>query len=192
MDRVPVVEESHKAVSRVVREGDFAVDATAGNGRDTALLCQLVGASGFVLSVDIQPAALASARETVGRSGWINRCRFECADHTNLAGLVARYGPNRSASVVMFNLGYLPGGDKSIATRPESTAAALRDAASLIRSGGLVSVVVYRGHPGAIEEAESVEAWLRDLDPAEFRVERSGYDTAAAHRPYLALVYRLI
>jgi hypothetical protein len=50
--------------------------------------------------------------------------------------------------LVAFNLGYLPGGDKTIITKPETTLIALEAAKGILMAGGLISLVVYVGHPG--------------------------------------------
>lgn len=58
---------------------------------------------------------------------------------------------------VFFNLGWLPGSDKSIATRPDTTVAAIRAAVGLMdKSRGFLSVAAYRAHPGGREEFEAV------------------------------------
>jgi hypothetical protein len=88
----------------------------------------------------------------------------------------------------MFNLGYLPGGDKTVTTDPDSTVLALGRSAEVLRPGGIVSIVVYRGHPGAVDEAEAVEEWLDGLDPNQFSVFRLGRDGVPPHRPYIAFV----
>ena len=75
----------------------------------------------------------------------------------------------------MFNLGYLPGGDKRITTRAATTVRALADAARLVTPGGLLTALVYRGHPGGPQEAAAVEAASRDLLTRAFAVER--YDS---------------
>ena len=48
----------HDFLRQHVRPGALCIDATAGRGRDTALLCRLSGPDGRVLAFDIQPAAL--------------------------------------------------------------------------------------------------------------------------------------
>jgi hypothetical protein len=50
--------------------------------------------------------------------------------------------------LVAFNLGYLPGGDKEIITRSETTLLALEAAKRILIPQGLISIVVYVGHPG--------------------------------------------
>ena len=53
----------HDVLRRQVREGDFCIDATAGKGRDTALLCRLTGENGRVLAFDVQEDAVRQTRE---------------------------------------------------------------------------------------------------------------------------------
>lgn len=50
--------------------------------------------------------------------------------------------------LVAFNLGYLPGGDKTITTQSQTTVEALHVAKEVLMPGGLISLVVYVGHPG--------------------------------------------
>ena len=88
-------------------------------------------------------------------------------------GAIAGYVGGR-VDAVMFNLGYLPGADKSVITQSATTCAALDQAIRLLRTGGLVSIMVYPGHAGGVKEAEGVTAWLARLPPAyRVRSERS-------------------
>ncbi len=67
-------------------------------------------------------------------------------------------------AAVMFNLGYLPGGgDPSVITEPSSTLAALDSALGLLRKGGIITCVLYPGHPGGAEEAAAVEQYAAAL-----------------------------
>jgi hypothetical protein len=50
-------------------------------------------------------------------------------------------------NVVVYNLGYCPGGDHSITTKSETTIESLKSVAQKLRRGGLISVCCYRGHP---------------------------------------------
>ena len=45
---------AHKIIKEHVKNGDICIDATAGRGNDTALLCSLVGENGKVIAFDIQ------------------------------------------------------------------------------------------------------------------------------------------
>lgn len=45
-----------------------------------------------------------------------------------------------------YNLGWLPGGDKSITTMLEDTLESIEAAQRLVKHGGMISVMLYRGH----------------------------------------------
>lgn len=149
---IRITELAHQRVGEVVRPGDVVVDATVGNGRDTLFLSRCVGGTGTVYGFDIQAEALEQGRARVASEGGGGGKLVLIHDsHANLEQHVAD-----SIRAVMFNLGYLPGGDRSITTQIESTLDAIRQAWTLLQPGGLISVVCYRGHPGGAEEAEAV------------------------------------
>lgn len=177
---------SHLFLRERVRPGDRAVDATCGNGHDTLLLARLVGATGKVWAFDVQESALAATQERLAESGYAGRAELVLAGHERMASVVSE--PVRA---VVFNLGYLPGGEKGTVTSPETTRAALEQASSLILPGGIVTVAVYTGHPGGPEEAEAVEAWAAALPPVRFNVWRCRQLNRPGTAPYLVAVERL-
>ena len=59
----------HEFLRQTVRPGAVCIDATAGKGRDTALLCRLTGPAGRVLAFDIQPAAVAATEALLAAEG---------------------------------------------------------------------------------------------------------------------------
>lgn len=158
-----IVEASHYFVARHVKPGDVCIDATAGNGHDTLFLAGLAGEDGLVHSFDIQEAALAKTEALLSRHEFSVRVRFHLRNHKDVAHLIP--GPVQAA---MFNLGYLPGGDKAITTSAQDSVAALESCLELLAPGGIISIVTYSGHPGGREEEEAVAAWCRGLEPREF------------------------
>lgn len=173
-------EFAHLLVSRHLRPGDRAVDATVGNGHDTLFLAETVGTGGRVDGFEIQPDAIRAAR---ARLQEYPQVILHQAGHETMA---ERLSPGRSA--VMFNLGYFPSGDKGIITRAETTLPALDAALALLVEGGLLTVVVYPGHPGGEEEARAVDAWFARFESGPHRTLRCGPATVspgAAASPYL-------
>lgn len=150
----------------VIREGDMVIDATAGNGHDTVFLAECVGASGRVIAFDIQREAIDSTRRRLEESGMTGRVELHHRSHAEMGELVE---PG-TASVVMFNLGYLPGGDHALATSAEETLRALDAAAKVIRSGGALSVLCYPGHEAGEEEAGAVELFFTRLASGGWRL----------------------
>lgn len=147
---------AHEILRSSVAPGDAVIDATAGNGHDTLFLAQLAAPGGTVFAFDIQPGALANTRRRLEDAGlppetW----QLIPYGHEQMADHIPQRWAGRIAAVV-FNLGYLPGGDKSVTTSPVSTLAAMSAALNLLRPGGTLVAVLYTGHPGGAAEEEAV------------------------------------
>lgn len=80
--------------------------------------------------------------------------------HSRMEEIVPQDSPVR---LVAFNLGYLPGGDKTIITVPKTTEQAMQAASRMVSSGGLISALVYIGHPGGRDELDAVESFASSL-----------------------------
>ena len=168
---------------KYIHFGDTVIDATCGNGNDTLTLAQTVGESGRVIAFDVQKQAIDGtsgllACRQIGPVRIIHKS--EEADvpgnlpgpgvtlvHGSFTGM-RDFVPEEAAAAVVFNLGYLPGGDKATVTRACDTVPALDTALALIRKGGIISVVMYDGHDeGAIEKAAVLE-WAAALDKRQY------------------------
>ena len=155
-----LTEKVHTILTNHLHEGDLAIDATAGNGYDTLFLAEQVGPSGKVIAIDIQDCAIRSTREKLESAGLIDRVKLVTDDHA-AALRELMVNDREKIAAITFNLGYLPGSDKSIQTCEESTEQALAASIQLLSPGGCLCVTAYRGHSGGIAEAETVEAFMR-------------------------------
>ena len=156
-----LVDRAHELLAKALREGDLAIDATAGNGHDVAFLAEQVGNSGKVYAFDLQKDAIEASAKLLADKGLGNVELLPCGHENMIEALPSEI--SGQVAVVTFNLGYLPGGDKSIVTQTATTLPALRAAMNLLRPGGLLAVVAYRGHPGGSEECEAVKEELSTL-----------------------------
>ena len=180
---------AHALWRAVLREGDVAVDATAGNGWDTLTLANLVlgdddadpRREGRVVAFDVQSPALDATRARLDAElspARASRVQLVLASHADMEHHVFPGDANDGdgdgdgdgvgVGVVCFNLGYLPGvgSDKSVVTAPESTLEAARAATRLLRPGGVLTIVGYTGHDGGREEVDAVMRLVSELDPA--------------------------
>ena len=160
-NRPRLTELAHQAIAGVVKPGEVAIDATAGNGHDTCFLAKLVGKVGDVFALDCQAEAIQRTRRRLEENGLANVTLRQC-DHAGIAKVIPAELAGEVAAV-MFNLGYLPGGDKSIITRTESSVTAIRNGLPLLRSGGVLTVMAYPGHEGGNEETSTVEEFVMSL-----------------------------
>lgn len=180
-------EMAHRLVGERLTAGAVTVDATAGNGHDTLFLAGRVGAAGIVYAFDVQRAALDETTRRLATAGEDRQLRLRAAGHETMTGEVAPEHRGRLAAV-MFNLGYLPGGDKSKTTCRETTLSALGQALELLAPAGLMTVVCYPGHPAGAGEASAVARFLGGLEQVDYRVLRYGFENLANAPPFLLAV----
>lgn len=176
---------SHLNLRMFLQPGDRAVDATCGNGGDTLLLAELVGPQGRVWGFDIQQQAITTTRQKLDDAGLGSQVELLQCGHEEIAYRIV--GPLQA---VTFNLGYLPGSDRAIITRPETTVTALRQSLELLAPGGIIAVTVYPGHSGGVIEQRSVDDWASGLDPRSCHVWRMSQLNVATDAPYFILVQR--
>ncbi len=155
-----LTELAHLQLEAQLAPGDCAIDATAGNGYDTVKLAELVGRDGQVIAIDLQAEAIASTRARLNATPLETACELIQDNHAQaLQALVATH--SNKVSAITFNLGYLPGSDKSVQTLSETTLPALDACTALLKPGGLLLVTAYRGHPGGESEAAAVAEWMQ-------------------------------
>ena len=145
----------------------LCVDATCGNGGDTAFLCQLTAPEGRVLGFDIQPEAIASTRRHLEQKG-IPAAKYElhCQSHASLL----QYVQPGTADAVMFNFGWLPGADHAVFSTADSSIPALQAALEAVRPGGVVTAILYSGQVIGTSEKQTVLQFLRALPLKSFTV----------------------
>lgn len=179
------VDFCHLLLKEKVHPGDRVADATCGNGHDTLFLAELVGQSGKVWAFDIQERAISATQLLLRDAGVLDRVELVHAGHESIAAAV----PERLRAVV-FNLGYLPRGDKSLITKPGTTVAALQGASELLLPEGVLVIVAYTGHPGGHEESRAVEEWAVGLSSGEWHVWRCSHLNRQPTAPYLIIMER--
>ena len=177
----------HRFIEEFVQPGDLCIDATMGNGYDTALLSRLTGEQGRVYAFDIQALALENTSARL-RS-------LQCPDNVTLLlkshEYMDQYVQPDSVRCITFNLGYLPGGDHTKSTRASSSIAAIESGLSLLMPEGLMSLCIYSGGDTGFEERDAVLTYIRGLDPKKYLVIKSDYFNRPNNPPIPVLIIRL-
>jgi SAM-dependent methyltransferase len=177
---------AHFFIRQCVRPGDRAIDATCGNGQDTLLLAELVGAAGKVWAFDIQTQALAKTRECLAAADLLGRVSLIHGSHALLADVVTE-----PVKAIVFNLGYLPSGGREVKTSAESTLAALEQGLQLLLPAGMILIAVYTGHEGGGEEWGAVKGWAENRAPHECNVWQSRQLNRSNKAPFLVVVEKM-
>lgn len=175
----------HLLLRQFVRPGDNAVDATCGNGKDTLLLAELVGETGQVWAFDIQAEALDRTRQRLLETGLARRVTLLGHSHEALVSHVPS-----AVRAIVFNLGWLPGGDRNVVTKPATTLPALRASLELLLPGGLLLITCYPGHAGGDDETDAVLAWSERLEAKNFHVWRMGQANVSTNAPFCLAIQK--
>ena len=151
---------AHQYWQKFLQKDHIAIDATCGNGHDALFLCRLVKK---LFVYDIQKIALDKTKERLARQ---NSCPVSFIHASHAAFLQAE------ADLVVYNLGYLPGGDKQITTKTESTLLSLQSALGILRPCGALSVTCYPGHKEGLLEETAINDFFSRLNSNEYSVCR--------------------
>lgn len=174
-----IIEYSHAILKEHLTSNDIAIDMTVGNGHDTLFLVQNVK---YVYGFDIQEIACFNTKKKLA-----NYQNYQIINdsHENFLKYV-----NDSYKGVIFNLGYLPKGNKEICTQAKTTLKTLDLALKHLEIQGICVVVIYPGHPEGYQEAIELEEYLRKLDQKEYDVLKYQYINQINNPPYLVAIWR--
>ncbi len=168
--RLSLTQQAHNLISERITDPSYAIDATVGNGYDTQFLSHLINKPGIVFGFDIQQQAIETTQNKIAKENLPANIQLFNACHSKMLDHIADkyYG---KFNIIMFNLGYLPGSDKTIITQSHSTLLALEIALKILASNGIITIAAYPGHQGGKIEKDQVKIWGEQLDSEHYDVE---------------------
>ncbi|MFR3557952.1 MAG: tRNA (mnm(5)s(2)U34)-methyltransferase [Paraclostridium sordellii] len=167
----------------VIELGDIVIDATMGNGYDTKYLAEKVGENGLVYSFDVQEEAIKSTRKKLEKLQIIDRVKLILDGHENMDSYITE-----GVSCVLFNLGYLPRAKHQIITKPDTTIKAIEKSLEVLKPHGVVSIAIYTGHEGGMDEFNAVFEYVKNLDQTKFNVLNCNFVNQINNPPRLVLI----
>lgn len=174
-------ETAHMIWERYINEDSVAIDMTCGNGNDTLYLAERCR---FVYGIDIQEEAIYNTDMLLKKNG-LNNCKLIQCDHKDIRDHI-----NEKADLIVYNLGYLPKGNKEITTTADSTVTSLEHALELLKVNGIISIMIYWGHPQGKAEREAVLGFAEGLDGSVYHVAYLSYPNQKNTPPELLLITR--
>lgn len=143
-------------VNKTLKEKDIVIDATVGNGLDTLKLANIVK-NGFVFGFDIQDKAIKNTDKLLKLNKIKNYKLFNIS-HEYMYETLKNY--KSKISLIVFNLGYLPKGNKEIKTNKKSTIKAIDDSLKLLNKKGIILIVSYPHKEGKEESLEIEKKYI--------------------------------
>ena len=174
-------------LKKVAAPGEVFIDATIGNGHDTIFLAELVGEQGHVFGFDIQAEAIEQATKRLSASGLLERVSLFQQGHETVLEVLPTDVHGKLAGAI-FNLGYLPGGEKSIVTLPQTTISALHQILSIIKKAGIVVLVIYPGHDEGKKERDVLLEEVKKIDQQQFHVLQYQFINQINNPPFVIAI----
>lgn len=148
----------------LVKPGDIVIDATLGGGNDTLFLTRLLQGKGILYAYDIQERALEKSKELIYKELTENEhkiIQFRLLSHVSFHDIP-------KANLIVYNLGYLPGGDKSLTTQWQTTLESLKSAMEICEIKGAISITCYIGHEEGQKEHKALLEFVKKLPKNEW------------------------
>ncbi|MDQ0215767.1 16S rRNA C1402 N4-methylase RsmH [Oikeobacillus pervagus] len=175
---------ARKLLQKSVQDGSIAIDATIGNGNDTVFLANLVGDSGHVFGFDIQKQAINKTKERLAKEKLLDRTTLFLQGHEHISELIPDDLQKRVSGAI-FNLGYLPKGDKSIVTKPDTTISAVEQLLKMMSSEGIIVLVIYHGHEEGAVERDELLHFVKKLDQSKVHVLQYQFINQQNNPPFI-------
>lgn len=170
-------------IENYIKQGQVVLDATIGNGNDTLLMANMVGDNGKVYGFDIQEIAIENTKKLLKENNFEERVRLIKDSHENLTKYIFC-----KLDFIIYNLGYLPNGDKNIITKARSTLKSINSSLELLNNNGLLLINSYIGHNGGIEENIGIENLLKNLNQRQFNVLKHSFVNQKNNPPILYII----
>ena len=169
---------AHQFVEAKIKKGDTVIDATCGKGRDTLFLSTLVGAEGRVLAFDIQETAVNLTKALLAENGRQN-VDVILDSHENMD----KYVKNCSVDGIMFNFGWLPGGDHDIFSTGDTSVKAIGKGLELLKPGGIMSLCIYYGRNNGYAERDKIFEYIKTIDQEQYTVITAEFSNRRGEPP---------
>jgi predicted methyltransferase len=176
-----------KLLEKAISSGAVVVDATLGNGHDTVFLADLVGPGGTVYGFDVQEDAIRTSTERLENQGLADRVTIFHAGHEQLNKLIPDEHHGKITAAI-FNLGYLPGSDKTIVTKPETTISAIEQLLEIMIPEGIIILVIYHGHDEGAVERDALLAYCQTIDQKKAHVLQYRFMNQQNNPPFIVAI----
>ena len=182
-----VTQWSHHMLDGLIPEGGCCIDATAGTGQDTAYLAKVVGKNGHVIAFDIQEDAIRRTKERLEKEGLESWVKLVLDSHVHMD----QYSAQGTIDAILFNFGYLPGGDHNICTKADTSVQAVEVGLRLLKKGGVMGLCIYSGGDTGFDEKDALMGYLANLDSKKYLVIQCAFYNRKNNPPIPVIIVKL-
>lgn len=176
------VKLSHYLIENRVENNIRACDMTAGNGKDSKFILDNKNPK-ILYAFDIQKLSQERCKKLIGQR---KNFKFILDDHKNIEKYI-----EEKIDLFIYNLGFLPKGDKSITTNYKSVIESLKSCLNLLNENGLILITFYPGHDEGKNEEKYVGEFLKNLDQKTFQVIKYNFYNQINTPPFLVSIRKV-
>ena len=176
------VKLSHYLIENRVENNIRACDMTAGNGNDSKFILDKKNPK-ILYAFDIQKLSQERCEKLIGQR---DNFKFILDDHKNIEKYI-----EEKIDLFIYNLRFLPKGDKSITTNYKSVIQSLKSCLNLLNENGLILITFYPGHDEGKNEEKYVGEFLKNLDQKTFQVIKYNFYNQINNPPFLISIRKV-
>lgn len=153
MRKNTIINLVHLLIEKHVNLNTIAIDATLGNGYDTNFLADKVK---WIYGFDVLEPAIENSKIN---NAEFNNITYILDSHANFDIHI-----KNNVDLIIYNLGYLPGYDKTYTTLAHSTLTSIKKGLKLLNKEGKMFITIYIGHENGKIESSVIEKYMQSLD----------------------------
>jgi len=161
------------------------VDATMGNGFDTLYLRSKLDEKAFLYAFDIQKTAIENTKKRLIENKIYSNIKLINDSHVEFKKYI-----DKKVDLIVYNLGYLPKGDKNITTLSESTLESIKNGMDILNYEGLIIITIYPGHIEGEKELNVISKFLKSVDQKNFEIMKMEFYNHINNPPVLYIIER--
>lgn len=165
-----------------VKDVKIAVDMTVGNGFDSKNILEILKPE-KLYCFDIQQEALDNSKKLLKQ---YSNFELVLENHKNFDKFV-----KENIDFAMYNLGYLPKGDKNITTNAEDVEESLKKLLGKLNSKGLIFITFYIGHSAGQIESLEISKFLQNLNQKEYTILKFTFENQKNNQPYVVMIQKI-
>ncbi|MDM8533684.1 class I SAM-dependent methyltransferase [Clostridiaceae bacterium HSG29] len=176
---------SKEYMDKKMKKALVVVDATMGNGFDTCYLRSKLDSKGFLYAFDIQKTAIENTKKRLIEKNIYSNVLLINDSHAEFKKYI-----DKDVDLIIYNLGYLPKGDKNISTSSESTLISIKSGMDILNYEGLIIVTIYPGHLEGKKEFDVISEFLKTVDQKKFEIMKMEFYNHINNPPVLFIIER--
>lgn len=170
-------------IENYIKKASVAIDMTCGNGIDSKLILDSFDIK-KLYCFDIQQQALDNTKNLLK-----NYRNYEIIldNHKNFDKYI-----KENVDFAIYNLGYLPRGDKEITTNYIDVEESLNKLLNKLNKNAVIIITFYPGHLSGKIESKEVLTFLKKLNQKQYMILKFTFENQKNNPPFVVMIQNIL